>query len=152
MHNIIFLDIDGVLNTARCSFDRDAVANLCKITDETEADIVISSSWKLYGLDFVKSIWKEKNLPGQVIGLTPNTQSDQLLAGASPEELDNLPFKGYEIKEWLAENGREVKNYIIIDDENRFLPDQQSHFVQTDPESGISTDDAEKAIGILLAD
>lgn len=68
MSKIIFLDIDGVLNTERqhdrCvnegitpvdgfgyAFDPIAVANLKRIVEETGADIVISSSWKLWGLD-----------------------------------------------------------------------------------------------------
>ena len=59
MKKVIFLDIDGVLNTSRWHnqvessklqdeygylFDPVAVANLAKIIEETGADIVISSS------------------------------------------------------------------------------------------------------------
>ena len=59
---IIFLDIDGVLCTAKSvgllktnidgrlakQFDPDCVVRLNHITDATGAQIVISSSWRLY--------------------------------------------------------------------------------------------------------
>ena len=61
MRKIIFLDIDGVLSPRwwnsdkqsdnyGCLFDAKAVANLAKIVEETDAEIVISSSWKNVGL------------------------------------------------------------------------------------------------------
>lgn len=39
------------------------------------------------------------------------------------------PTRGYEIKKYLEEHP-EIKYYIIIDDENQFLPEQQDHFVK----------------------
>ena len=39
------------------------------------------------------------------------------------------PTRGYEIKKYLEEHP-EIKFYIIIDDENQFLPEQQDHFVK----------------------
>lgn len=46
---IIFLDIDGVLNTSRhryMKFDEEAMKNLEDILDATGAKIVVSSSWR----------------------------------------------------------------------------------------------------------
>lgn len=72
MRKIIFLDIDGVLNTKYWynqmsrstpkdkygyAFDPNAVANLKRIIDETGADIVISSSWKSLGLTELENMW-----------------------------------------------------------------------------------------------
>ena len=65
---IIFLDFDGVLNTEHYQnflyhegnpwqdkygafFDPDAVAQLKRIIDATNADIVVESSWKYLGLE-----------------------------------------------------------------------------------------------------
>ena len=39
------------------------------------------------------------------------------------------PTRGYEIKKYLEEHP-EIKYYIIIDDEDQFLPEQQDHFVK----------------------
>lgn len=49
----------------------------------------------------------------------------------------------------LANNGTHVSNYVIIDDMDNMLPEQQSHFVQTNPEIGITKEDSEKVIKIL---
>ena len=48
------------------------------------------------------------------------------------------------VKAWKA-----CSNYVIIDDMDNMLPEQQSHFVQTNPEVGITKEDSEKAIIIL---
>ena len=44
---------------------------------------------------------------------------------------------------------KQVSNYTIIDDMDNMLPDQQSHFVQTNPEEGITEEDVQKTIKIL---
>lgn len=161
---IIFLDIDGVLNTKwwysqmdrnthrdkyGYAFDPQAVANLRKIVEETGADIVISSSWKCMGLSQMEDMWKDRNLPGIIIGITPNSVSDELLIDADIDSMELFHIRGEEIKEWLKKHGKRVCNYVIIDDMDNMLPGQQSHFVQTNPEMGITEDDAEKAIAIL---
>ena len=166
MKKILFLDFDGVLNTERhhehCyengivpvdrygyAFDPEAVANLKLIIDETGADIVVSSSWKFWGLSAMTDMWEERNLPGKVIGITPNTMSDEMLLNANLEDWDAMAGKGHEIKEWLSKNGKDVIQYAILDDVCDMLPDQQDHFVQINPVVGITEEDAEKVIAIL---
>ena len=166
MSSILFLDIDGVLNTERqhdhCvnegivpvdnfgyAFDPEAVANLKRIVNETGADIVISSSWKLWGLDAMQRMWTRRGLPGKVIDITPNTESDEMLISIDLSYMDIPAIKGSEIKEWLSSNGQQVPQYAILDDLPDLLPEQESHFVQTDPRIGITEDDAEQVISIL---
>ena len=115
MRRALFLDIDGVLNTERfqlqCKaqgfhtsdeygpiFDPIAVDNLTKIINETEVDIVISSSWKFYGLSKLKTMWNKRGLPGRIIGVTPCDISDDLLLTAGDEK-DWTLAKGLEINE-----------------------------------------------------
>ena len=163
MRKVIFLDIDGVLNSFRWhnsesnetqadrfgrAFDPVAVANLSKIVEETGADIVISSSWKCFGLDGMQEMWKERNLPGKVIGITPNTVSDEMLLYADLENMELGVIRGNEIKEWLSRH-RHISQYVIIDDMDDMLPEQQYHVVLTDPLIGLSKCDAMKAIAIL---
>ena len=87
MKKILFLDIDGVLNTERWhkkmmeshapkdsfgyDFDPEAVANLRRIIEATGAEIVISSSWKGYGMDGLQELWETRDLPGKVIDMLP---------------------------------------------------------------------------------
>ena len=166
MSKILFLDIDGVLNTERqhdrCvetgaayvdnfgyDFDPVAVANLKKIVDETGADIVISSSWKFWGLSTMQKLWDSRGLPGKILDVTPNNVSDELLLSVDLSRMDMPAGKGSEIKEWLSASGQNVIHYAILDDVPDMLPEQQSHFVQTDPRIGITQDDVNKVISIL---
>lgn len=126
-----------------------AVANLKRIVEETGADIVISSSWKCMGLTQMEEMWNDRNLPGKIIGITPNSVSDELLLHADIDSMELFHIRGEEIKEWLTKHGKRVSNYAIIDDMDNMLPEQQSHFVQTNPEVGITKEDSEKAIIIL---
>ncbi len=131
------------------AFDPKAVANLRRIVEETGADIVISSSWKCMGLSEMEDMWEERNLPGKVIGITPNSVSDELLVDADIDSIKLFHIRGEEIKEWLKMHEKQVSNYTIIDDMDNMLPDQQSHFVQTNPEEGITEEDVQKTIKIL---
>ena len=166
MGKVLFLDIDGVLNTGwwytqmdrttpkdkyGYAFDPRSVANLKKIVDETGADIVISSSWKSFGLSELEDMWQDRGLPGKLIGITPNSVSDEMLLNADLDHMELFSIRGMEIKEWLDKHGKKVSHYVIIDDMDNFLLDQKFHFVQTDPEVGITEEDANIAIKILNA-
>jgi hypothetical protein len=63
--------------------------------------------------------------------------------------MELLSCRGYEIKEWLTAHGKGVESYAILDDEQEMLPEQQSHFVQTNPAVGITEEDADAIIAIL---
>lgn len=166
MTKVLFLDIDGVLNTERqhnrCvdegvayvdnfgyAFDPIAVINLKKIIEETGADIVISSSWKFWGLSTMQKLWASRGLPGKVIDATPNNVSDELLLNVDLSHIDMPAGKGSEIKEWLSTSGQDVTHYAILDDVQDMLPEQESHFVQTYPRIGITKEDANQVIEIL---
>ena len=162
MKKVIFLNIDGVLNPKwwerkipadrfGCAFDPKTVSCLTTIIKETNAEIVVSSSWKLMGLQTLQDMWKERKLPGNIIDITPNYMSDELLlnAGMSDSDIDILDIRGIEIKGWLVLHGADVSNYVIIDDMDDILSEQQSHFVQTDPEFGITNDDVKKVVHLL---
>ena len=160
MRKIIFLDIDGVLSPRwwdsdkqsdnyGCLFDAKAVANLGKIIEETGAEIVVSSSWKLMGFQALQDMWKDRKLPGEIIDITPNYISDELLLKENSANVDYLFERGSEIRGWLLLHGDDVSRYVIIDDMDDILPEQQFHFVQTDPEVGITNDDVKKVVHLL---
>jgi hypothetical protein len=147
---VIFLDIDGVLNVIPtehdefgCCFHKHFEYNLKHIIDQTNAKIVISSTWRLSGLDEMKELWKKRGLAGEVIDITPFG------------DIDNI--RGDEIQVWLDNN--DVKNYVIIDDDTDFWESQLNNFVRTsdnvdhedcvDIGYGLTKKCAEKAIQIL---
>ena len=164
MKKVLFLDIDGVLNTELWYtemtkktrkdrfgyvFDPAAIKNLSTIIDATGADIVISSSWKFMGLDKLREMWLERQLPGKVIDITPNSMSDEFLLHANIDNMDLLSIRGQEIKEWLMLHGKDVSHYAILDDMNDILQEQEPHFVWIDPKVGITKGNSVQAIMIL---
>ena len=121
MDKIIFLDIDGVLNVYcenrdefGCLFHKHFEDNLKWIIDETNAKIVISSTWRLSGLEVMREMWQTRQLSGEILDITP---------------IKHNVKRGYEIKEWLTNNY--YQNYCIIDDDDDMLPEQLNNFVQT---------------------
>ena len=164
MAKVIFLDFDGVLNTERWHnqasreelkdeygyrFDPIAVNNLRKIVDETGAAIVISSSWKCMGLTTMQKMWKDRQLPGKVIDITPNSVSDEFLLNIDLNDMDLLSIRGQEIKDWLMKKGGCDCKYVIFDDMNDVLQEQEVHFVWVDPVVGITKENVAQAIRIL---
>lgn len=118
---IIFLDIDGVIcvdwreyvDEFGHGFHPEYVKNLAHIIEQTGAKIVISSTWRKAGLSEMQRMWEMRDLPGKVIDVTPV----------------NWTIRGEEIFEYLQ--GNPCDNYVIIDDDTDFLPEQWPFFVRT---------------------
>lgn len=146
--NIIFLDIDGVLNSKRYenanyssmlhrdSFDPAAVARLNRITDITKAKIVVSSAWRV-GFEFDKEsffyLLREEGITGDLIDITPIFTSC---------------LRWQEIQEWL-DNHPEVINFVILDDMD-YMGDLQDHLIKTTMMDGLLDHHADLAIKKLL--
>lgn len=158
---VIFLDIDGVLNVYcesrdeyGCTFHKHFEENLRWIIEETNAKIVISSTWRMSGLNIMKEMWLKRGLPGEVIDITP-TEVD--VVGRGTCKFYDLVDRGFEIQQWIDDNC--VENYCIIDDDNDMLPSQMNNFVRTannqdhpdcvDFGYGLTKKCAEKVIEIL---
>lgn len=155
---IIFLDFDGVLNLIPQGHDRfggifhpHLVDNLAHIISETNANIVISSSWRSDGIGDMREMWETRGYPGIIVDVTPIGRfmySDELITGHK---------RGYDIKYWLGLN--KVNNYVIIDDDIDMLEEQMKNFVKTSDNDdhedcvdigyGLTKKCAEQAIKIL---
>ena len=144
MNKIIFLDIDGVLNSFdnmhACHaveynhgpnsrdkhgqlFDERCVRWLNVLIKETGAKIVISSTWRHNGLPAMRNLWKDRNLPGEVFDITPD----------AVDAMDDS--RGREIQMWLNQN--EVDTYCIIDDDSDMLSEQMKCFVKLNSFIGL---------------
>jgi len=93
----------------------------------------------------IKNMWKFRNLPGEIIGITPILRSYRTD--------DDISFKdraerGREIKDYLSQHP-EITDYVIIDDDDDFLPEQEDKFVQTWHQYGLTNEVADKCIKIL---
>jgi hypothetical protein len=101
------------------NFDKKAVDVLNEILQETGAEIVISSDWKLHcTLDEMKELFTEYGISKVPIDFTPNLRDfDESAAGL-------FAWKGWlersrvlEIRKWL-ENHPEVTHWVAVDDLN----------------------------------
>lgn len=167
---IIFLDFDGVLNTEKyyCElkskglpsndkygqlFDPEAVANLRKIIDATDARIVVSSSWRYMGLNVLQRMWYDRDLPGRIVDITPLHLLDDKLRDTDLTQVDMLSLcRGNEIKWYFDEvldANSNSRRFVIFDDLKEVLPELQDHFVRIDPIVGITEGDVERAVEIM---
>jgi hypothetical protein len=176
---IIFLDIDGVLAVMHQDrddygsfFHEEFVTNLKSIIDQTDAKIVISSSWRHSGLKIIQEMWAKRNLPGEVIDSTPGIYGHKSTVQFYNDYLQQHPTpkthsvgipRGIEIEYWLKLignftrinwskdsqieyiNNSKVKNYVILDDDSDMLLCQYEHFVKT---SNQTSPDAIQGYGL----
>jgi hypothetical protein len=161
---VIFLDIDGVLNSEKYAteywdrtgkpgygghfpksvkptlenvlWDAETVKRLREIVDATQSKIVISSTWrKGFDVPNFKEMFLLYDWDAPVISITPSLASRN---------------RGEEIKQWIESN--DVENYLILDDDSDMLPEQLENFVNTSFWVGLTDDDKEQAITILAQD
>lgn len=132
---VIFLDIDGVLNDFTMGVYGDDtptdshLRQLKYIVDETGAEIILSSTWRLFSRS--RKI-VEKRLADYGMKLSGFTQ-----------ELRSRPE---EIQDWLKRH--DVESYVILDDEE--MPKElKARAVQTTLAYGLLPSHAVKAIKIL---
>ena len=158
---VLFLDIDGVLNVnyqGRDQYGRifhpNFVENLAMIIKETDAKIILSSSWRHSGLQRMLDMWEFRNLPGEVIGVTPDLYRFLDFEG------ERTMVRGDEIQAILNIHP-EITHYVILDDDTDMLKHQLGNFVQTsnninhpdciDIGYGLTKECTNKAIRILNA-
>lgn len=153
---IVFLDFDGVLNTAPHMhvlgskklqssdefgpfFDPTSVSYLKQIIDETNVKIVVTSSWKyLMTYQDLLIMWGKRTLPGEIIDACPIPEGRRK--------------RGDEIDAWLSEC-KESCQYVILDDMSaaNFNEHQLEHLIVVNPYYGIEQETVERALAILNA-
>lgn len=152
---VVFLDIDGVLNTPEYAVEllkspmyktnRDefgqlfcpkAVANLEYLCHTANAKVVVSSTWRKSGLVKMQTMFQMRGIDVDVIDVTPF------------ERWRGFVKRGEEVDYWLKNN--DVDNYVILDDDTDFLEEQMPHFVHTHFEDGFNWRCMVQALKILM--
>lgn len=144
MTKIIFLDIDGVLVNEWSLRNRSAahptcVAALNLITNETKAEIVVSSTWRRMGFGKMQNGLKNWGVTGRLRGLTPDLSYDngKLVIGVE---------RGKEIQDWLSKHPCET--FVILDDDDD-MGQLKPRLVQTSYPDGLTLTHALCAIQML---
>lgn len=150
---VIFLDVDGVINSGNnqqhvhkvrrnCNnmyFDTVCMENLQRLVKSTGAELVLSSTWRLpdertYSMQHMANL--KRRLAAYGLSLSGETPSGHF-------------YRHDEINAWL-EAHPEVTGYVILDDVNDgFVEENYRRLVLTDEIVGLTAEDVEKAIKIL---
>ena len=145
--NIIFLDVDGVLNSRNklieiynkthkphsgysYPFDERCLENLRLLVRETNSKMVITSTWRKdeVGRSTLLKVLSEYELDNRVIGYTP--------------VLDET--RGIEIKQFLI-SLKETANFIILDDDSD-MGELMPFFIKTNKQVGLTYENVQEAI------
>ena len=133
---VIFLDIDGVLNTnSDREISDDKLKLLSELVSKTGADVVLSSSWR-YGWNQLKL-----NQPGTRIYRLKQLLKDNDIVIKDTIGLDLTKY--IQIKNYL--NTNMISNYVVLDDE----PIDIANLVKTDADVGLTQLDCQKAYQLL---
>jgi hypothetical protein len=151
--NIIFLDVDGVLNMHSESYYSSAWVNLGSDTVEVhlmkrleylveeipDAHIIISSAWQESELKRVLNKLRFKYVD-KILGRTPRHTHNN---------------RGDQINEWLDTTLLNVLDYVVLEDEvsdvcgERCSSVPKNKVVETDMHEGLSHKDVLRAIDII---
>lgn len=143
---VLFLDVDGVLNSLKTwalygdssplakdqKFNLDPTAlRFIQLLHAQGVEIVISSTWRLH-----KNLGDFKD----VLGFS--------VKGKTGREVSSGSVRGNEIDLWLK-NHPEVEQYCIVDDDSDMLEEQLPYFVKTNYRDGLQFDHMEKICKIF---
>ena len=136
---IIFLDVDGVLNSYKDRFSYILETDyhlelLQRLVEQTGAKLVLSSSWRLGERidDTLATRLKDFNM--KTIGSTPCL-------------IDSC--RGDEIREWMDKCKEEIESFVILDDESDMAEFTKTNLVKTNARIGLQEEDILKCIEIL---
>jgi hypothetical protein len=146
---VLFLDIDGVLNTPKMlgRFGMDFVDNVlvalvARIVNETGCKIVLSSTWRIDE--------KDRNIAIRELGAYGLTIHDYtpVITGVSGWTSVDSPTRRHEIQAWLDQNP--VDRFAILDDMQEACI--EGCFFKTDENRGLTVQVSEQVIQHLLGD
>lgn len=159
---LLFLDIDGVLNSVNylqrggslsCvtdGIDPRAVAQLQRIVDATDCSLILSSTWRtIFTLAEMrqKLVAKGMRYPCPLRDKTPDFSVEGPSDDPSALEIMTSRYRrGKEVSAWIAQHGY-AGRYVCVDDDADFLPIQP--LVRTSFQDGLTVERADLCISIL---
>lgn len=143
--NILFLDVDGVLNRCGVSgqgLETALVAHLRRIIEESDPIIVVSSTWRNtpHQLDRLRLLFH--SLGARYGGCTPH------LVEELPSGIVAAKQRCEEILAWLDEAGH-PPHFVILDDDDREMGALIPYLIKTESHVGLTDEIADKVIASL---
>lgn len=151
---ILFLDIDGVLNSReydrrrnwneQTDIDETRLPLVKEIIDKTGAKIVLISTWR--------SHWnRDVNLCDED-GMYINRLFSKygLAIYDKTPDLGLLSKRKDEVKAWLAEYKSDIEGFVILDDYRFGWDDLSDFYIHTNPNYGLGLEKEHVALAIKL--
>lgn len=163
MSKIIFLDIDGVLNSDYWNenhekeisegtlIDDDKVELLNRIISSTKASVVLHSGWRFWFNKDIQPLRKESLRLVEILTRNHIIISDITPDFTTQEIREKKKFslvKAKEILAWLKAH-QEVEKWIVIDDLCLHNDEIDKHQLKTNPLTGLTHEDVDLAINML---
>lgn len=150
---IIFLDVDGVLNSdeyidnlvsqnkpplTQWIIDPSALLRFNLLCSVSKAEVVMSSTWRLHkDKESMTYFFRSVGYTGpDILDYTPNL----------PRRMSEFIPRHCEIEAWL-ENKPIIENFVILDDVES--AEIEHHFVHTSYKIGLTDEDVQKSLNIL---
>lgn len=164
MKKVIFLDIDGVLNSNFWNsshqkeisdgtlIDAEKVKLLGALVEKTNAKIILHSGWKYWFDKKLQPLRPEaENL--SVMFEKEDLSLEDVTPDHSTEDIRRSKkfslVKAGEILAWLEEH-KDIDSWIVIDDLDLYSAEIEMHQVKTDSSVGLTVDDVCKAEKMLM--
>lgn len=164
MYNVVFLDIDGVLNSNFwCEnnqreisngtlIDKDKVKLLSSLIKATNAKIILHSAWRFWFDSHLKPLLNEAEKLVEIFqgegltidGVTPDLTTEEIRITKRFSLV-----KAEEILLWISEH-KDVQNWVVIDDLDLHNSEIEKHQIKTDNTIGLTVEDLENAKKMLL--
>jgi hypothetical protein len=161
---VIFLDIDGVINSNfwfeshqkeisdGTLIDKEKIELVARIVNKTGAVLVMHSGWRFWFDNTMQPIRKEaQNLIDllldcglSIYSMTPDLTTEEIRKAKMFSKV-----KASEIFLWLKQNPN-IDKWIVLDDIDLHNDELAIRQVQTNAEIGITENDVDKAIELLL--
>lgn len=163
MRKVIFLDIDGVLNSKLWNdnhqkeisngilIDVEKIKLLSLLIKNSGAEIILHSGWKYWFDSDLKPLCREAerlqfslNEEGlKIAGVTPDHATEEIRQSKRFSLV-----KAGEILAWLSEN-KDVTKWIVIDDLDLHNEEIEKHQIRTDANNGLTKRDVCRAEKLL---
>ncbi len=162
---IIFLDVDGVLNSKSWNdshqqeirdgilIDETKIKLLSKLINKTNASIVLHSGWRFWlDSEFQPSRKESEIFLGMLLDenisifdITPDHRTEEIM------KTNKLSLvKAGEILEWVSKH-ENIEQWVVLEDLDLNNKEVENHQIRTDSQKGLTLENITEAEKILMS-
>ncbi len=162
---VIFLDVDGVLNSKSWNdlhqheisngilIDESKIKLLSMLVRKTNATIVLHSGWRFWFDSQIRPVRKESEIFFEMLlnenisifDITPDHRTEEIM------KTNKLSLvKAGEILEWVAKH-ENIEQWIVLEDLNLNNEEVENHQIRTDSQKGLTLENVKEAEKLIMS-